>query len=180
MRAFDSLFYPEQRVTGYVTAMNDLFATINIQGQVLPLENRFISWQSIDKPADHLRLGERIQAVVHSQHCKDSLYRCRTLVPSVFWQGFWLDCLPFLDDFWPHFKEQYPVGSILELEFLEYVNFYVSHASTESGQVIELMNNDLHPSGKLSLFSETLQRHQFIQIAIRQFSARTVRSKRLK
>lgn len=179
MRAVDSLFYPEQRVTGHVTAMNDWFATINIQGQALPLENHFISWQFIDKPSDHLRLGERIHAVVHSEHCKDSLYRCRTLLPSVFWHGFWLDCLPLLDDPWPMFKEHYPVGSVLELEFLDYTNFYTAHARTESGLVIELMNSDLHSWGNSSDFVEPLQSHQFIRIAIRQFSARTVRSKRL-
>lgn len=179
MRDVKALFYPEQIVTGRVVAMNEWFATIDIQGQTLPLENRFIDWTAIERPACLLQLGQRIQAVVHSKQSKDTIYACRTLVPSVFWLGFWLDRLPLLDDPWPHFKTRYPEGSILDVEFLEYTNFYVAKARTESGMVIELMNSDLHPSEKCSRFGETLLPHQFLQIAIRHFSARTVRAKRL-
>lgn len=180
MRDIEALFYPEQIVTGRVIAMNDGFASIDVQGQVLPLENRFINWNSIGKPSAHLRLGERIQAVVHSKQCKDTIYACRTLTPRVFWQGFWLDRLPLLDDPWPHFKSRHPEGSILEVEFLGYTNFYVAKVRTESGFIIELMNSDLHPSKKSNGFDEALLPYQFIQIAIRRFSVRTVRAKRLR
>ena len=179
MRTREPLFYPEQVVTGRVVAMNDWFATIDIQGQTLPLENRFIRWESIDQPSDLLMLGQRLQAVVHEQRCKDSLYRCRTLKPSVFWHGFWLDCLPLLEDPWPRFMALHPKGTILEVQFLEYVNLYVSKARTESGFVIELMNRDLVCKGQTSRDEEILVRHQFLKIVIHAFSARTVRVKRL-
>ena len=180
MRTRESLFYPEQVVTGRVVAMNDWFASIDIQGQKLPLENRFIQWEFNDKPSDLLMLGQRLQAVVHEQGCKDSLYRCRTLKPSVFWHGFWLDCLPLLDDPWPHFKALHPEGTVMELDFLKYINHYVAKARTESGRVVELMNSDLHPGEKSTRFADELLPYQPIKLVIRGFSGRTLRSKRLK
>jgi hypothetical protein len=178
MRSGEPHFYPEQVVTGRVVAMNDWFATIDIQGQALPLENRFIHWQSPDQPSDLLMLGQRLQAVVHERHCKD-MYSCRTLVPGVFWHGYWLDCLPLLEDPWPRFKALHPKGTILEVEFLEYINLYVSKARTEAGFVIELMNRDLVCKGQTSRDEEILVSHQFLKIVIHAFSERTVRVKRL-
>jgi len=191
-------FYPGEIVTGQVEALHNLFATVKLAGgYLLPLERRFIDWQPVYKTSDVLSLGDRIQAVVWPKSAMKSTYRCRTLEATIQWKGFWLDCLPLIEDPLVDFQARYPVGSQLEVQFVRYVNHYIAHARTADGLIIELMNRDLHPekrrkSTELSCidlladseysnpsFAFSLLPEQCLQIAIRRYDQRTIRSKRL-
>lgn len=191
-------FYPGEIVTGHIEALHPLFATVKLAtGYRLPLEKRFLDWQPIARISDVLSVGDCIQAVVRSKDTLTSAYNnCRTLKASIYWKGFWLDRLPLVDDPLLDFQACHPVGSVIEVQFVCYVNHYTAHVRTAEGVILELMIRDLHPAKPRNRrnflddimqapeytqpsFGLSLLPEQCVQITIRRYDQRTILCKRL-
>lgn len=136
-------------VAGKVVGITDRFALINALGWELPLDTRHITWDVLRNPAERLSLGNRLELVVQTgmtarerrqldYPCSDAHY------------GFWLSRLPLLENPWPALRERYQDGSVVEVEFIDYLNWYIGRVRMPEGLIIELRTNDIHPSSKRS------------------------------
>jgi ribosomal protein S1 len=166
-------FYPNEIVVGNVIAMKARFAVLNVCGWQLPLETRFIAWDALRHPNERLAIGQRLEVVVNDQRIGEIAYRLGILDPVIRWQGYWLSRLPLLDDFWPQLHAKYPVGSVIEVEFIGYSNPYVARAKTPEGFIIELLNNDLHPRRGNVKFNENFEPGQRIELVVRELRRRS-------
>ena len=167
-------FYPNEIVVGKVVAMKARYAVLNVCGWQLPLETRFIAWDALRHPTEHLSMGDRLEVVVNDQRIGEIAYRLGFLDPIIRWHGYWLSRLPLLEDFWPQLHAKYPEGSVIEVEFLGYSNPYVARAKTPEGFIIELLINDLHPrKGNLG-FNKKLKSGERIELIIRKFRRRSI------
>ncbi len=175
----DPPFYPNETLIGHVVELKDWFAVVKIRGWQLPLEKRFISWDVIKTASDILSIGERVQVVVHAEGYGKKAYQNRHLYPTLFWHGFWLSCLPLFEVPGQKFQTKYPEGSIIDVEFIEYVNYYTARAKTPDGSIIELLLRDAHPKNDNLAFERSLYAKQCISIKVRRFDGRTLLAKRL-
>ncbi|MFZ4534955.1 hypothetical protein [Propionivibrio sp.] len=150
MKSIDPPFYPGETVVGRVVSLGPRFATIDIGGWQVPLETAFIDWNAYRTPGEVLSLGDRLNAVIHDDGRLDSLYRRHGLRPKQIWDGFWLSRLPLLEDPWPALALKYPDGSVVEVEMIDYVNWYIARVRMPEGLVIELRTGDIHLKTKRS------------------------------
>lgn len=172
-------FYPNEIITGHVIELRYWYAIIKLWDWKLPIEKAFITWDLIDNVHEALHVGQRIQAVVQPESIGISQYQRSYQFPKLFWHGYWLNRLPLLESPEDKYKNHYPNGSIIEVEFLEYVNFYTAKARLPDGTLIELLQRDLHPKNSSTRFEASIQPRQRIPLKVKQFKGRTLLGKRL-
>jgi hypothetical protein len=175
----DPPFYPNEAVTGHVVELNGWFAVVKVRGWELPLEKRFISWDVLKTASDALSISERIQVVVHAESAGKQDYQRRHLYPTLFWHGFWLSRLPLLETPRQKYQSRYEEGSIIEVEFMDYINYYTARAKMPDGSIIELLQRDLHPKNVDLAFEQSLYTRQCITMRVRRFDGRSLLAKRL-
>lgn len=176
----DLPFYPNETVVGHVVALNDGLAVVKVRGWQLPLQKQFITWDVIKTAKDVLSIGERIQVVVQTENLGQQVFQRRAyFFPTIFWHGFWLNRLPLLTPPEEKFKHKYPEGSLLEVEFMEYINFYTARAKMPDGSIVELLLRDIHPKKNNSNYQSSIDAGQYITLRVKRFKERTLLGKRI-
>jgi hypothetical protein len=161
-------FYPGEIVVGEVVSLGPKFANIDVRGRRVPLETMFLDWNAIRSPDEILSPGDRISAVIQADGRLESRYRRYGLVPRLIWNGFWLSRLPLLDDPWPELMRKYSDGTVVEVEMIDYVNWYVARVRMPEGLVIELRTGDIHlMSKRFSSFQRTMQPGERFKVVFR-------------
>jgi hypothetical protein len=141
-------FYAGETVVGRVVSLGPKFANIDVRGWRLPLETMFLDWNAIRSPDEILSPGDRISAVVHADGQLESRYQRYGLMPKQVWNGFWLSRLSLMDDPWPELMLKYSDGTVVEVEMIDYVNWYIARVRMPEGLVIELRTGDIHLRSK--------------------------------
>jgi len=163
----DPPFYPGEAISGRVVEINDRFAVINVRGWALPLEIKFIDWNFVRSPSDRFSVGDRVETVVHDGPLRADYYRKYWLSPKQIWHGYHLTRLPFLYNFWPELNNKYSEGSVVEVEFLDYTNWYIARVRMPEGFIVEVRTNDIHPRIKVPKFCWRLQPGEKFTMIIR-------------
>jgi hypothetical protein len=52
--------------------------------------------------------------------------------------------VPLLENPWPVLRAKYPEGSVVEVEMVDYVNWYIARVKMPEGLLVELRTNDIH------------------------------------
>lgn len=172
-------FYPNEIITGHVVELRDWYAVIQVRDWHLPIEKQFISWDLINNARQALDIGQRIQAVVHPETIGTQQYSRSYQFPKLFWHGYWLNRLPLLESPEDKYKDIHPNGSMIDIEFMAYINFYTAMAKLPDGTIIELLQRDIHPGNHAAQYAALLQPCQQITIRVKQFKGRTLLGKRL-
>ncbi|MBL8421317.1 MAG: hypothetical protein JNK92_11855 [Dechloromonas sp.] len=82
--------------------------------------------------------------------------------------GFWLSRLPLFPNPWPALEEKYPDGSVVEVELIDYVNWYILRAKLPEGLAVELRTNNVHPcSGRHTELGRKLLPGEKIEVVFR-------------
>jgi hypothetical protein len=164
----DALFSPGEQITGRVIAMTSRFATLEIRSTLIPLEKEFISWTALKSTDEVLSLGDRVEVMVFEGREDHSSHRRYRLWPRQVWNGRWASRLPLLDDPWPSLEDQYPEGTVVEVEMIDYVNWYIARVRLPDGLVVELRTNDIHlRTPKSSSYVRTLYRGERFKVVFR-------------
>ena len=138
------LFSPGEIVSGRVIALSPRFATLEIRSAMVPLGKECITWSALKSVEEALSLGDRVEVMVFEGESDHPAHRRYRLWPRQVWDGRWASCLPLLDDPWPSLEDQYPEGSVVEVEMVDYVNWYIARVRLPGGLVVELRTNDIH------------------------------------
>ena len=141
----DLPFYSGEIVAGKVCKMTNRYAVLTIRGWELPLETGFITWDALTKPAEKLSLGDRLEVMMQSGISYNTLRKLGYPSPKYDKNGFWLNRLPLLENPWPILCERYQEGSVVEVEMINYVNWYIARVRMPEGLIVELRTNDIHP-----------------------------------
>ncbi len=128
-------FYSGETVVGRVVGLAPRFATIKVCGRIVPLEVAFMDWNALRTADEALSIGDRVEAVVYTGNRLDEFHQRRWMWPKQVWNGAWLNRLPLLDDPWPRLMEKYSDGSVVEVEMVDYVNWYIARARLPSNTV---------------------------------------------
>ena len=140
----DPLFSPGEIVSGRVIAITSRFATLEIRCALVPLGKDCISWSALKSADEALSLGDRVEVMVFEGRGDHPVHRRYRLWPRQVWEGRWASRLPLLDDPWPNLEDRYPEGSVVEVEMVDYVNWYIARVRLPDGLLIELRTNDIH------------------------------------
>ncbi len=167
-------FFPEETIAGRVVSLSDRFAVLDIRGWHLPLETRFIDWNYLKNPSEILSIGCLLDVVVHDGKMIPAIYRRQFMSPKFVWHGYWLDRLPLLENFWPELEERYTEGSVVEVEFIDYTNWYIGRVRMPGGYIVEMRTNDIHPRMKSQRLSFKFQPGESFKVIIRQLSRRSM------
>lgn len=167
-------FFPEETVSGRVVSLSDRFAVVNVRGWLLPLETRFTDWNYLKRPSDLLSTGDRLDVVVHDEKVTPLIYRRQLMSAKFAWHGYWLDRLPLLHNFWPELEARYTEGSVVEVEFIDYTNWYIARVRMPEGYIVEMRTNDIHPRMKSQRFSFKFQPGESFRVVIRTLSRRSM------
>lgn len=140
----DLLFSPGEIVSGRVIAIAPRFATLEIRCALIPLGKESITWSALKSAEEALSLGDRVEVMVFEGNSDHPVHRRYHMYPRQVWDGRWASRLPLLDDPWPSLKNQYPEGSVVEVEMVDYVNWYIARVRLPDGLMVELRTNDIH------------------------------------
>jgi hypothetical protein len=168
MKSHQSLpFYSGEILAGRVNRLEDRFATLSVRGYSLPLETEFISWEALIKPAERLAIGDRLQVVI--QTCADTTKwgRLTGCWPNYNYCGYWLNCLPLFNNPWDAVRKRYQPGSVVEVEMIDYVNWYIARVRMPENLLVEMRTNDIQPSAYgQSKFGRKLNRGERFRVVI--------------
>lgn len=138
------LFSPAEIVSGRVIAMAPRFATLEIRREKIPLDRDSIGWSALKSVEEALSLGDRVEVMVFEGNHNYPFHRRYYAWPRQVCNGRWASRLPLLDDPWPLLEDQYPEGSVVEVEMVDYVNWYIARVRLPDGLLVELRTNDIH------------------------------------
>ena len=156
-------------VTGHVSRISDQYALLTIRGWELPLETRFMSWDALKNPAEKLSIGDRVKVMIQSGMSGNELRKLNYSWPKYHKDGYWLNCLPFFENPWPRFINRYKEGSVIEVEMIDYLNWYIARVRMPDGFIIELRINDIHPRSKINTeYNRKLNSGERFRIIFRQ------------
>ncbi|MDR3298733.1 MAG: hypothetical protein LBU43_01710 [Candidatus Accumulibacter sp.] len=144
MNAGSHPFYSGETVTGQVVALGRRCASLNIRRWIVQIDKEFIDWNALRSPSELLSIGDRLQVVVHLHDASNPIHRKYRLTPRHTFHGAWASRLPLLDDPWPELQARYPEGTVVEVEMIDYVNWYIARVRMPEGLVVELRINDIH------------------------------------
>ena len=145
MRRRDLPFRSGEIVAGCVVGLRPNFAVVRVCGQLLPIISRNLDWNAIRQPSEILSIGDRLEAVVFIEG--DKIYHnWRSSSPPLAWNGVWLTRLPLLVNPWILVREMYAEGSVVEVEMIDYVNWYIARVRFPEGFVVEMKTNEIHPA----------------------------------
>ncbi len=133
----DALFSPAEIVSGRVVGINPRFATLKIRCELVPLEKKCITWSALKSAEEVLSLGDRVEVMVFEGSSDHMAHLRYHLWPKQVWEGRWSSRLPLLDDPWPSLMDRYPEGSVVEVEMVDYVNWYIARVRLPDGLLIE-------------------------------------------
>lgn len=122
MKSFaDPPFYPGELVFGTVVRLYQHFALLNVRGYKMPLETPLMSWNELRDASSILEIGQRIEvmALPRNYHARQK-GRSRSNYQGMMSGGYWLSCLPLLENPWPTLAERYPDGSMVEVELVDF------------------------------------------------------------
>lgn len=140
--------YPGEILSGRVAAIQRNNIMLAVAGKRLPVETKLLTWDAIRSAAEILSLGERITVIATGGQAEKSGRFGTFMTPSrrqCFVGNLWLSRLPLLPNPWPTLEEKYVEGSVVEVEFVDYVNWYILRAKMPEGFMFELRTNDVHP-----------------------------------
>jgi hypothetical protein len=165
-------FYSGEIIAGRVTRLTDRCAIIDIRGWELPLETKFITWDAMTNPAEYLSLGERLEVMVQYDFSSHTLRKQGYPSPSFEKDGFWLNRLPLLDNPCPRLCERYQDGAVVEVEMIDYVNWYIARVRMPEGLIVELRTNDIHlrASNHSREYGRKLYQGERIRVVFRKIS----------
>ena len=163
-----TLFSPGEIVAGRVVEITLRFAVLEIRNVQVPLGKNFISWSVLKSTSEELSLGDRIEVMVFEGNDDHPCHRRYRMSPPQVWDGRWASRLPLIDDPWPARKEQYPEGSVVEVEMVDRVNWYIVRVRMPDGLMVELRTGDIYihtrPSGE---YFRTLQPGERFRVVFR-------------
>lgn len=164
----DLPFRSGEIVAGSVVDLRPNFAVIRVCGQLLPIATRDLEWNVILQAAEMLSIGDRLKAVVYFAGDNEHGNNQRT-PPACAWNGMWLTRLPLLENPWRVLKEKYSEGSVVEVEMIDYVNWYVARVRFPEGFVVEMKTNEIHPaSARHTGLGRPLRPGERFQVVFRQ------------
>ena len=140
----DHLFSPGEIVSGRVISIDPRFATLDIRCALIPLGKECLTWSALKSVGEELSLGDRVEVMVFEGDFDHPVHRRYRLWPKQVWDGRWASRLPLLDDPWPSLEDRYEEGSVLEVEMVDYVNWYIARVRLSDGLMVELRTNDIH------------------------------------
>lgn len=173
MKAYPELpFYAGEIVAGKVIRLTNHYAVMDIRGVELPLETQFITWDALAKPAENLSLGDRLEVMMQFGKAIPEQRKLFYPWPKYDKDGFWLNRLPLLDNPWPTLCKRYQDGSVVEVEMIDYVNWYIARVRMPEGLIVELRTNDIHLSAsrRSKNYGRKLYRGERIRIVFRRIS----------
>lgn len=140
----ESLFGTGEIVSGRVVALAPRFAALEIRQVLVPLGKEHMSWSALKSAEEAIGIGDRVEVMVFEGKDDHPSHRRYRIWPRQIWDGRWASRLPLLDDPWPGLEEQYPEGSVVEVEMVDYVNWYIARVRLPDGLLVELRTNDIH------------------------------------
>lgn len=92
------------------------------------------------------------------------------LGPNLTFDSVWASRLPLLENPWPNLTAKYKDGDVVEVELIDYLNWYIARVRLPEGLVVELRTNDIHPrSQKTEYLGRKLNAGERFKVVFRQF-----------
>jgi hypothetical protein len=168
MKPFNPPFYSGETAIGKVVSLGPRFATLEVRRWIVPIEASFLDWNATRAPEELLSIGDRLEVVVYFDDKLDLLHHRHWMFPKQVWNGVWASRLPLLNDPWPALIDKYPEGSVVEVEMIDYVNWYIARARMPDGLVVELRTNDIHlRTSKTSTYARRLHPGERFKVVFR-------------
>lgn len=162
-------------VSGRVVEMKPLYATMSVMGQCMPLTTSHICWDVLRNPNERLSLGDRLEMAVCPAMTFRDMRKMDYPTPIVSNGGIWLSRLPLIENPWPKLQQRYQDGAVVEVECIDYLNWYVARVRLPEGLIIELRTNDIHPRSRRSVeYGRKFQPGERFLIVFRKISSTRV------
>jgi|GEM_PF-2973138 len=139
----DYPFYSGELVVAKVAELRPRFAILSIRRVMVPINLRHIDWNSLRSPEEKLSVGNRVDVAVYVDEMTDLTHK--GLGPDVTFDGVWASRLPLLENPWPNLTAKYKDGDVVEVEMIDYLNWYIARVRLPEGLIVELRTNDIHP-----------------------------------
>ena len=164
----DLPFYSGEIVSAKVVELRRAAAILSIRGQFVTMDVAEMDWNALRSPDELLSIGDRLEVVVHVPNSDDLAMWGLDARATDTLAGVWASRLPLLEDPWPGLRKKYPDGAVVEVEMVDYLNWYMARVRMPEGLVVKLRTRDFHPRmAKTTRFERTLRPGERFQVVFR-------------
>jgi len=142
-KLIDPPFYAGEVVKARVLSVLRFYAVVEVRRWQMRLDKELLSWEALRYTSEVLSVGDHIDVLIQSTEHFDPLGESRCYRSDHITFGFWLTRLPLLKNPWPDIEAKYSTGSVVEVEFIDYVNWYIARVRLPEGVVVEVRTNDI-------------------------------------
>jgi hypothetical protein len=159
---------PGEVMAGRIVRIGEKSAGVLVRGREWPLCLTQTSWDAPGHCRESLALNDRVELMlVNREICERAGYRIHygRQEPG---QEHWLSRLPLLPNPDRDFGSGLQEGDVVEVEALDYVNWYILRVRLPDRRIIEVRTNDVHPcSANSTRWTRKLQPGERFEIIVR-------------
>ncbi|MBK6637443.1 MAG: hypothetical protein IPG34_07005 [Rhodocyclaceae bacterium] len=168
----ENISYAGEVMTGRVVELHRKLVVLSLRNELHPLFHKQMEWLPIRTPSEMYERGERVQVMVVNREIMQQIDFRHWRMNDAPQGQLWLSRLPLVTNTASTLEEMYQEGDVVEVQVVDYVNWYIARVLLPSGLMIEMRTNDIHPgSSRDSQWRRKLMRGEKIEVVFRRASA---------